>query len=259
MSLDMLSACGWPLPGINVTGSHTNPPKVTLVQEQFGVDGSFLLANMLVNHLKANTQANSVLLIATHHTSAHYAGVCKKLAFNTEAAVKNHQLTMVDVLEHLYSQGGTTGALNLLQHIGQQMKEARQAHPSNLLVIVDDLTFYAVMHPSGAENPVIDFFDEQLSMASPSRPDHIVLKVNASECYGRLCAYLRDQAEVVVTLEPLSSGNFREVDGRFTVHRRERTATSQLELLEHHRTLLYKVGERQIRTYVPGELGIKNL
>ena len=75
-----------------------------------------------------------------------------------------------------------------------------------------------------------------------------------------LCTFLADLAEVIVGLGPLPSGASHELDGILTVYRRQSTSYPLLGALrEPAKTLLYKVHDRLVRTYVPGEVGIKNL
>ncbi|XP_050081811.1 uncharacterized protein LOC126569053 isoform X2 [Anopheles aquasalis] len=259
MSRDILSACCWPMAGYPCT-NPVEKPRITLVQERTDTDGSFLIATLLTNYLKLSPR-NHVLLFATHQNASHYTSACQKLTFNTSAAIESGQLCIVDVLAQLYADcdGGNTPAPNgnrLLQSIIERLRALSPTQDT--LVIVDDLGFFANLHPTG-EDEVIDFAEELLCTVFQA-VQHIVLKVNISECYRRLCAYISDLAQVNITLEPLPSGNFREVDGRLTVYRLAGESDRDLvQLREHHRTLLYKVCDRQIRTYLSGELGIKNL
>uniref|UniRef100_A0A182LSQ7 Elongator complex protein 6 n=1 Tax=Anopheles culicifacies TaxID=139723 RepID=A0A182LSQ7_9DIPT len=251
MVWDVLSVCGWP-----IAGSREEPPKaprVTLIQEQSGVDGSFLLAMLMTNHLKRSTD-NHVLLLAANHSAAHYTAACQKLTFNTASAIQSGHLCIVDVLAELYAGGGRLNGPELLQLISDRL--SGEPSKSNTLVIVDDLTFYITMQLTNGENVVIDFVEQLLNTASQ---DHFVLKVNVSECYERFCTFLVDMADVIVTLEPLPSGSFRELDGILTVHRKQSTYPLMSAVREQSKTLLYKVQDRMVRTYVHGEVGIKNL
>ncbi|XP_035775707.1 uncharacterized protein LOC118457885 [Anopheles albimanus] len=261
MSRDILSACCWPMAGYPCT-NPIEKPRITLVQEQIDTDGSFLIATLLTNYLKLSAR-NHVLLFATHRNASHYASACQKLTFNTSAAIESGQLCIVDVLAELYADcnacdGGNTPAPNgnkLLQSIIERLRALSPTQDT--LVIIDDLGLFTTLHPTG-EDEVIDFAEELLCTAYQP-VQHIVIKVNISECYRRLCAYISDLAQVNITLAPLPSGNFREVDGRMTVHRLAGTDGDLVPLREQHRTLLYKVCDRQVRTYLSGELGIKNL
>uniref|UniRef100_A0A182KEA2 Elongator complex protein 6 n=1 Tax=Anopheles christyi TaxID=43041 RepID=A0A182KEA2_9DIPT len=251
MVWDILSVCGWP-----IAGSREDvpiAPRITLVEEQSGVDGSFLLAMLMTNHLKRSV-SNRVLLFAAHHTAAHYTAACQKLTFNTASALQSGHLRIVDMLAELYGSvatGGRTTGAELLQLISDRLAEVG---PSNTLVIVDDLTFYSTMHPvvGSGENAVIDFVEQQLLLHTTAPDCHFVLKVNVSECYERLCTFLRDLADVIVELGPLPSGSFHELDEQSTL-------PLLSALRESSKTLLYKVHDRLVRTYVPGEVGIKNL
>uniref|UniRef100_A0A182P2X6 Elongator complex protein 6 n=1 Tax=Anopheles epiroticus TaxID=199890 RepID=A0A182P2X6_9DIPT len=254
MVWDILSVCGWPIAGSR--DDAPKAPRVTLVQEQSGVDGSFLLAMLMTNHLKRSVD-NRVLLFAGHHNAAHYTAACQKLTFNTASAIQSGHLRIVDVLAELYNGRGSTGGPELLQLISTQLAEAQNP---NTLIIVDDLTLYATVHPVGGENSVIDFVEQRLLLQTLASDRYFVLKVNASECYERFCTCLNDLADVVVDVGPLPSGSFHELDGILTVHRKQSSAYPLISTLrDPPKTLLYKVHDRLVRTYVPGEVGIKNL
>ncbi|XP_050070900.1 uncharacterized protein LOC126558864 [Anopheles maculipalpis] len=252
MVWDILSVCGWPVAGSRDESSNP-PPRVTLVQEQSGVDGSFLLAMLMTNHLKRSAD-NHVLLLAANHNAAHYTAACQKLTFNTASAIQTGHLCIVDVLSELYTSGGSLGGPELMQLISGRLSEHSKSN--NTLLIVDDLTFYSTLHLDDGENAVIDFIEQLLTTTAH---DHFVLKVNVSECYERLCTFLNDMADVMVTLGPLPSGSFRELDGILTVHRKQPSYPLMSAVREQCKTLLYKVHDRMVRTYVHGEVGIKNL
>uniref|UniRef100_A0A182XVQ5 Elongator complex protein 6 n=1 Tax=Anopheles stephensi TaxID=30069 RepID=A0A182XVQ5_ANOST len=255
MVWDILSVCGWPVAGSR-DDPPMEPPRVTLLQEQSGVDGSFLLAMLMTNHLKQSAD-NHVLLVAANHNAAHYTAACQKLTFNTASAIQTGQLCIVDVLAELYASGGSLGSPELLQLINGRISGYDKR---NTLIIVDDLTFYSTMHSAGSgENAVIDFIEQLLHTTTAAHHHRMVLKVNASECYERLCTFLIDLADVTVSLGPLPSGSFRELDGILTVHRKQSAYPLMSAVREQSKTLLYKVHDRMVRTYVHGEVGIKNL
>ncbi|XP_049276598.1 uncharacterized protein LOC125760475 [Anopheles funestus] len=252
MVWDVLSVCGWPIAGSR-DESPPVAPRVTLIQERSGVDGSFLLAMLMTNHLKRSTN-NHVLLVAANHSAAHYTAACQKLTFNTASAVQSGHLCIVDALSELYTSGGHWNDPELLHLIEGRLSS--EPSKTNTLVLVDDLTCFIAMHPTNGENAVIDFVEQLLNTATH---DHFVLKVNVAECYERFCTFLLDMADVSVTLEPLPSGSFRELDGILTVHRKQTTSQLMPAVREQSKALLYKVHDRMVRTYVHGEVGIKNL
>uniref|UniRef100_A0A182IQI4 Elongator complex protein 6 n=1 Tax=Anopheles atroparvus TaxID=41427 RepID=A0A182IQI4_ANOAO len=262
MSWRILSACGWERP--NGGPPPEEQPKVSLVQQRSGVDGGFLLVHLIAEHLRASAQ-NRVILFATHQTAAHYVGACQKVGLHATNFIGSGQFHIVDVHAELYAQcGKLESSAPMVGNFGAQLlplirDRVHEVTPSsNTIVIVDDLGFYAIVDPTIGEDGVIDFVEELIG-TSLAGIGHIVLKVNAAECYGRLCAFLTDLTTIDILLEPLSSGNFREVDGRLTVHERTAPEGSCLVLRNLRCNLLYKVGDRQVQTFVPGEFGIKNL
>uniref|UniRef100_A0A182RXY8 Elongator complex protein 6 n=1 Tax=Anopheles funestus TaxID=62324 RepID=A0A182RXY8_ANOFN len=188
MVWDVLSVCGWPIAGSR-DESPPAAPRVTLIQERSGVDGSFLLAMLMTNHLKRSTN-NHVLLVAANHSAAHYTAACQKLTFNTASAVQSGHLCIVDALSELYTSGGHLNGPELLHLIEGRLSS--EPSKTNTLVLVDDLTCFIAMHPTNGENAVIDFVEAtaQHGHARPLRTEgeccrmlRTVLHVSAR--YGR--------------------------------------------------------------------------
>uniref|UniRef100_A0A182N6L4 Elongator complex protein 6 n=1 Tax=Anopheles dirus TaxID=7168 RepID=A0A182N6L4_9DIPT len=250
--MDIPSVCGWPMAGSKEDGQQR--PRVTLVQERSGVDGSFLLSMLLTNHLKANRD-NRVVLFTTHHNAAHYAAACQKLTFNTSSAIQSKHLCIVDMLSEMYNAPSTMSGSVILQFVHQRLSELPL---ENTLIIVDDLTFYGVMQPADGDNVVISFVEDLVSRCNRQPGSSLILKVNVADCYERLCAHLADMTDTNVTLEPLPSGSYNECDGILTVHRKCPYPLLSA-LCEQPKTVLFKVHDRNVHTFRRGEAGIKNL
>uniref|UniRef100_A0A182QN34 Elongator complex protein 6 n=1 Tax=Anopheles farauti TaxID=69004 RepID=A0A182QN34_9DIPT len=250
--MDIPSLCGWPLTGSKEDGPK--PPHVTLVQERTGVDGSFLLAVLLTNHLKSSRD-NHVVLFTTHQNASHYAAACQKLTFNTSSALQSKHLCIVDMLSEMYNAPSDMSGPFMLQFVRQRLSELPL---ENTLVIVDDLTFYGVMQPADSDNALVGFAEDLVAHCQLQPSASLILKVNVAECYDRLCAHLTDMADTIVTLEPLPSGSYNECDGILTVHQKCPYPVLSA-LCEQPKTVLFKVQDRNVHTFRRGEAGIKNL
>ncbi|XP_065088858.1 elongator complex protein 6 [Ochlerotatus camptorhynchus] len=244
MAQPVLAACG--LQGVDAL------PPLTLLKQHSGVDGSFLIASILGHRLKSSRD-NHVLLVATQHTYHHYSSACMKLSFNLGPGRDSGQLQVLDVAAELYRSYPLSCSPSL-DDVTNRIRAFLEAHPK-ATILMDDLTYFLNFGYSEAE--LIDFV-EQLVTPSAS----FVVKVNTAELYGTLCANLDDLARTEIRLERLASGQFREVDGRLSVSRFQAGESAEQALMEVkkvEKSVLYKVNERNIKVFVPGEVGIKNV
>uniref|UniRef100_A0A1Q3G172 Elongator complex protein 6 n=1 Tax=Culex tarsalis TaxID=7177 RepID=A0A1Q3G172_CULTA len=244
MAQPLLTTCGLNEPTI---------PPLTLIKQDSGVDGSFLIAAILGHRLKTSKD-HRVLLIATHHNYTHYSSACLKLAYNLGPSRDSGQLQTLDIGAELFQNFPAAGPSlsDLQKRIANFLQSSPQA-----TVLIDDLTFF--LNLGHTESQLIDFVDTALT--SLTRPGQaVVIKLNTADLYDVLGANLDDLAATELRLERLTSGNFREVDGRLTVSRvRPEDADALVQIKQRDRQVLFKVNERNVRVFVPGELGIKNL
>lgn len=244
MAQPVLAACG-------LHGMDSLPP-LTLLKQDSGVDGSFLIASILGHRLRSSRQ-NHVLLVATQHTYHHYSSACMKLGFMLGPARDSGQLQILDVAAELFRNYSTCSSPNL-DDIIRQIRSFVDEHP-NATIMMDDLSYF--LNFGYSESELIDFV-EQLVTDSAS----FVLKVNTADLYGTFCANLDDLAQTEIRLARLASGQFKEVDGRLTVSRFQSGKEAKQQLMEvkkEEKSVLYKVNERNIKVFVPGEVGIKHL
>lgn len=245
MAQPVLAACG-------LQNEHL--PRLTLLKQDSGVDGSFLIAAILGHRLKASKD-HHVLLIATHHTYHHYSSACMKVGFNLGPARDSGQLQILDVAAELFH--NYPNCFPSLDDIAHRVGTFLKTHPGRT-ILVDDLTYFLNFDHSEAQ--LIDFVEQ--FAATEDRHHSLVIKLNTADLWATLCANLDDMAQVEIGLQRLASGQFREVDGRLVVSRYPAEEDGEQDLIrvkKVDRSVLYKVNERNIKVFVPGEVGIKNL
>ncbi|XP_055551596.1 elongator complex protein 6 [Wyeomyia smithii] len=241
MAQALLAACG--LDGQNL------PPGLTLVRQHSAVDGSFLIAAVLGNRLKVSRDER-VLLIAAHHNYSHYSSACLKLAYNLGPARDSGQLHFFDVSAEVARLYPVCPDLRTIRRCITAFLE----QSPGATVLIDDLTF--LLSYGHTESELINLVEDLVLL--PNKHS-IVIKLNTAELFDWLCDNLVDMAEIEIRLEQLTSGNFREVDGRFSVSRINRRENSLINMRTMDKPLLYKVNDRSIKVFVPGEVGIKHV
>lgn len=239
---------------------HSEPlPRLTLIKQDSGVDGSFLIAATLGRCLKTSKD-NHVLLVVTHHTYHHYSSACMKIGFNLGPARDSGQLEIFDVGAELYCK--YPDSYPSLNAIKEQVEVFLQTHPK-ATIFMDDLSYFLNFDHSEAQ--LIDFVEKLADQTNDNdqRQHSLVIKLNTADLWPTLCANLDDMAQTEIRLERLESGQFREVDGRLIVrcYPTEKDGGDQglMRVKVVNNSMLYKVNERNVKVFVPGEFGIKNL
>ncbi|XP_039444736.1 elongator complex protein 6 [Culex pipiens pallens] len=243
MAQPVLATCG--------LNEATIPP-LTLIKQDSGVDGSFLIAAILGHRLKTSKD-HRVLLIATQHNYTHYSSACLKLTYNLGPSRDSGQLQTLDIGAELFQNFPEAGP-NLCD-LQKRIEEFLQSSPQ-ATILIDDLTFF--LNLGHTESQLMDFV-EAIVTGLNRLNQAVVIKLNTADLYDVLGANLDDLAATELRLERLTSGNFREVDGRLTVSRVHEHEDALVQTKQRDRQVLFKVNERNVKVFVPGELGIKNL
>lgn len=247
MATSVLLACGL---------NEQRFPKYTFLREDTNVDGSFLISCILGQRLKI--QNTSTLLLCLHHTYQHYSNAGIRLGFNLGAAIDKGNLHVIEPLNDLaenlfestYLHASQETLLNVLwQKLESQITEILSKKKS-LTIIIDDLS--TLINLGASELMVLQFCRQLLNTATKVDAAHeisIVTKLNTANLYEHLCSNLEDLADTEIQINKLKSGNFKEVDGRLIVIKANARNTPK--------SMLYKVNERNVKIFAPGEVGIK--
>lgn len=244
MSLNVLSAC-------DLGGKKLQ--KFVLISEDIGVDGSFLILSILGNCLKY--QENGIVLVCLHHTSQHYSNAGARLGFNINMARDKGRIQILEPLadianELLSSKFLTEPKGTQLQTFFTDISENIQKHSEcneNVTLIIDNVT---ALHDLGYPVELITRFVHKIIELSSERVS-IVLKVNACSLYNKLISNIEDYADSVISVNKLKSGEFQEVDGKIVY-------TKRSDNFNHtSKSILYKINDRNIKVFQPGEVGVR--
>uniref|UniRef100_U5EX87 Elongator complex protein 6 n=1 Tax=Corethrella appendiculata TaxID=1370023 RepID=U5EX87_9DIPT len=258
MSSSILMACG--------LTDELKTPKVIFIKENSGVDGNFLISCLLGQRLKQRD--HKIFLHATHHNFQHYSNACMKLGSNINLPNDSGQLKFHDVKKLLFDSNfhNSTEIINyenLFATFVTFINENLPHESNRISIIFDDLSFY--LNFNSHENDLIKFIEKIVEFIEihPRRNSiFLVLKLNNSELYEYLCNNLAIFSDCELIVSQLKSGRFREVDGHLDIYRikSDESGDAQQQLIDFkvkEKSILFKVNERNIKVFVPGEFGIK--
>lgn len=238
-------------------------PPFVLVQEDCGIDGSFLVSSILGQRLKV--QNTGTVLVCLHHSVQHYVGAGTRLGFNLNMARDKGTLIVVDVLEDLSNDQSFTSkylqqsSLTTLMTQIEESVEKLLSTKQSCTVVIDNVA--ALIDLNGNADAVQRFCNQLVAWATTTATNtttaadnriSIVLKFNTSNLYPHIVNNLEDFAVSHVHFVRLPSGNFKEVDGKIVYRKRAPNGYDSIE-----KQLLYKVNDRNVKIFLPGEIGVK--
>lgn len=227
-------------------------PPFVLIQENSGADASFLVACLIGNCIKY--QQNGVVLICLNHIGQHYTSAAARLGFNITMARDKGRIVMSEPLADIGQNCFSSMYLSvpkpkmldsLFQNIIEDAEKQRQTK-ENVTIIVDNVT--TLIDLGCSKNLVLQFCHKLINIAS----DHIsiVLKINTSNLYEDFVTSLEDYSNSNYFITKLKTGEFHEVDGKIIYKKRSNFQHTT-------KTILYKVGDKNIKIFLPGEIGVK--
>lgn len=245
MSTSVLSACEL---------NESKLPSFVLIQENSGADASFLITSLIGNCLKY--QQNGVVLVCLHHIAQHYTSAGARLGFNIGMARDKGRIViqepLADIGQHLltsnYLMKPKTELLNLLLQTvtddGEQLLQGKQ----HVTIIIDSIV--TLIDLGCPKDLVLQFCHKLINLANDQIS--VVLKVNTSNLYPDIVKSLEDYAGSNYLVTKMKSGEFHEVDGKIIYKKRS-------EYFKHiTKTILYKVGDKNIKIFQPGEIGVRS-
>lgn len=227
-------------------------PPFVLIQENSGADASFLVASLVGNCLKY--QQNGVVLVCLHHISQHYTSAAARLGFNIGMARDKGRCVIAEPLadigqNFLSSTFLTESKAELLDSLLQSIKadaEQQVNDKGNVTVIIDNIA--TLVDLGCSKNSVLQFCHKLISLSNDRIS--IILKINTSNLYEDFVSSLEDYADSNYLITKMISGEFHEVDGKIIYKKRSN--------FQHiTKTILYKVGDKNIKIFQPGEIGVR--
>lgn len=254
MATSLLLACG--------LNEQLWPP-LTYIREDTDVDASFLVTCILGQRTKIPN--SSTILLSLHHAFQHYALSGQRLGFNLNTARDNGSLLVTeplqDIADNLFAsnvfQKNDVQLVQMWTQLKQQIHEQLKSK-KYVTIVFDDLS--ALLNLGSTEKYIILFVRQLVAMATSTFAGRlaIVAKLNTCNLFDHLTNNLEAMADVEIQCNKLKSGSFREVDGRLvSIRPTKKEAGQDLVGDRFEKTMLYKVNERFVKIFAPGEVGIQ--
>lgn len=250
MAASILLACGL---------NETKLPSFIFLDQESGADGSFLINCILSQRLKMIvTHKLKIVLFCCHQTFEHYSTAGLRLGYNLQSFKENKRIETVEPLSDLYDQLFMSNYIkgDLLDYFKKVIVDnvnKCKSTDDNILLIFDDLSFLCDLGMTEKDLIRLTKFICELCNTQNVK---VILKLNNSDnFYSTTSQYLDDFAEVKIKIERLKSGKFREVDGKLSVMKL--SGAKILERDQVFKTILYKVTDKAVKIFAPGEVGIK--
>ncbi|XP_055295417.1 uncharacterized protein LOC129565079 [Sitodiplosis mosellana] len=227
-------------------------PPFVLIQENSGADASFLVASLIGNCLKY--QQNGVVLVCLHHISQHYTSAAARLGFNISVARDKGRCVIAEPLTDIGQNFLTSTFLSepkaeLLESLLLSIKadaEQQLNDKGNVTIIIDSIS--TLVDLGCSKESVLQFCHRLINLANDRIS--IVLKINTSNLYEDFVSSLEDYANSDYLITKMKSGEFHEVDGKIIYKKRS-------DFRHISKTILYKVGDKNIKIFQPGEIGVR--
>lgn len=234
----LVSACGF-----------SEPRKFILINETADIDGSFLISTLIGQRIRL--QNSAIVLVCCQQNFKYYEACGRKLGYNLTMSVNKRCLVAIEPLRDATDVGDILQ--RTYEEIGEKLKMFENDGKKSVTIIVDDLTFFTNLGVS--ESELIGFGMKLQNLTEQSQGVSTSIKIGLSDAFTYLTSNLEDFADVVMRLEKLKSGDFKDIDGKMNI--KKFSMQNGLSKLENERNLLYFVGDHNVKLTAPGEFGLK--
>ena len=236
----LVSACGF-----------TEPRKFIVIKERLEIDGSFLISSLIGQRLRQ--QHVGIVLVCCQQTLKYYDSCGKKLGYNLSMSISKKCLQTIEPLREMVTLREDVLMDRLLVEITEKVNVLHNDGRKNITVIIDDFSFF--LNLGCSETQLIKIGMQLYELTQENENISVAVKIGLSDLYQHLTYNIEDFADVDLTIEKLKSGDFWDVDGKLTIkkmnHQREVPAT-----VESERSLLYFIGDHNVKLTAPGEFGL---
>lgn len=235
-------------------------PRITFIEENIGVNGSFLINCILSQRLKIPD--NKIILCCCHQPFEHYHNAGLRFGYNLGTYKESNRITTIEPLEDISRNFYSSKYLSqendqVYKHFKSSITSSLQKFDkktSKIILIIDDISFLTDF--GATEIDLLKFIKYLQDLKAAFNELSVILKLNTSEAFEMFSNYMRDEADHTIVIEKMKSGNFREVDGKLSIFK----ANDEVQLLrpgDMVKTVLYKVTDKAVKIFAPGEVGIK--
>lgn len=265
MAASVLFACGL---------NETQLPHLVHISEESNVDGSFLISSILGQRLRISNAGT--LLVCLQHNYHHYFQTGMRLGYNCNIFL-DKTLGVIDPLtdmsQKLFDSHWLRGDLDvgryLLEMLRHKLDDINFSTRINNTIIVDNLE--VLIHMGATRDQVLRLGHAlaQLTQTTPNLT--VITKISNCDLYQMEDDSFIKTSERHVRVVKLKSGLFQEVDGKLLIKSYSRVlpldtqpipadgdaGTDRKIIDQPIKEVLYKVNERNIKLFNPGEIGIK--
>lgn len=234
-------------------------PFLIFFEENIGANASFLINCILSQRLKVPN--NKIILCCCHQSFEHYHNAGLRLGYNLNTYKENKRITTIEPLEdisinYLSSKYLDRDSVQVFNHFKESITTTIRKFDfnSNIILIIDDISFLTNFGVN--EQELVQFIKFLRELKNEFIELSLLLKINTSEAFEFFSNFMRDEADMTILIEKMKSGNFREVDGKLSIFK----ANDEKQLLRPNdvvKTILYKVTDKAVKIFAPGEVGIK--
>lgn len=235
----LVSACGF-----------TEPRKLIVMKESQDIDGSFLISALIGQRLRQ--QSVGMVLVCCSQTLKYYDICGKKLGYNLTMSASKKCLHVIEPLREMVTLEVNVLMERLFNEIDDRLTALKSEGKKNITIIIDDVTFFTNLGSSETDVIKLAMKLQQLTLRDGVS---VAIKIGLSDLHQNVSNNLEDFADVVLTLDRLKSGDFWDVDGKLTI--KKMTHQSEISATESVRSLLYFVGDHNVKLTAPGESGLK--
>lgn len=249
MAASLLLACGL---------QEQRLPKHIHISEESNIDGSFVISSILGQRVRVAN--NKTLLVCLQNNFKHYSNAGQRLGYNLPMHT-GKSLTVIDIVTDIGTEPLSSVWLNaarptetLYTAISDEL--AKLQGSATVTVIIDNLE--GLLNLGASAQDLYAFcvklrkFSEESSLESFT----LATKLNNCNVFEVTDGNLEALCDLHLRLIKLKSGSFREVDGRIAITRPSMEEDTYDHSI-HCKNVLYKVNEKNIKIFSPGEVGLK--
>ncbi|KAG5670308.1 hypothetical protein PVAND_000584 [Polypedilum vanderplanki] len=238
----LVSACGF-----------TEPRKFITINESCDTDGSFLISSLIGQRLRQ--QSSAIILVCCHQSLKYYETCGRKLGYNLSMSISKKSFIAIEPLRDIIE--ATT--LKSIQSdkwfddVHEKIKDFQNNGVRHISVIIDDVSFFRTFGCSEAQLIKISIKLNDLTRQYDGLS--VILKIGLTDLHQHLANNIQDLSDCSITVERMKSGDFWDVDGKLIIKKIK--CDNGFYSTESERTLLYHIGDHNVKLIAPGEHGLK--
>jgi hypothetical protein len=238
----LVSACGF-----------TEPRKFITINEACDADGSFLISSLIGQRLRQ--QSSGILLVCCHQSLKYYEACGKKLGYNLSMSIGKKSFIAIEPLRDVIEDASLRPIEidGLFEEIHEQIKSFKSAGMKHVSVIIDDMAFFTNVGCTEAQ--LIKMGMRLNELTRQHEELSVILKIGLADLHQHLASNTHDLSDCSITVEKMKSGDFWDVDGKLIIKKIK--CDNGFYSTESERTLLYHIGDHNVKLIAPGEHGLK--